>query len=186
MVSIAGYSIRCGWLRKATVTVRFDKIPRVGEIESIPEDHPRDATYESTGDCSLPDGHPGTSYLRQCRTSRNAGGPATRLDAFGLDRPWETAAAQAAERTDVQGPRPDHELNWTRLQGNLHEPKGQVDGMTSSVPRVSPSDFVIGGVVCLTEIHDRNGVTPCLLSLANGSGSDVLSGIASRLLVMAI
>lgn len=186
MVSIAGYSIRCGWLRKATVTARFDKSLRVGGIESIPEDHPRDATYESTGDCSLLDGHPGTSYLRRCRTSRNGGGPGIRLDAFGLGRPWETAAAQAAERTDVQGPRPDHALNWTGLQGNLHEPKGQVDGMTSSVPRVSPSDFVIGGVVCLTEIHDRNGVTPCLLSPANGSESDVLNGIASRLLVMAI
>ncbi|KAK7430412.1 hypothetical protein QQZ08_003160 [Neonectria magnoliae] len=110
----------------------------------------------------------------------------TRPEVFGLGQPWETVVVGAAERTDAQDLTLDHELNQMKPRDILHETKGGVDGMMRAAFRTDASDFVIGGVVGLTEIHDQYDVIPCPLWLANASESDVSSEIASRRLLTVI
>jgi hypothetical protein len=78
------------------------------------------------------------------------------------DGPWETEAATAAERTDLQNPTADLELQLMSPRDIPREMEAGHVGMRGAASQKQQSDSVIGGVVSQTWIRDRRGVTPCL------------------------
>lgn len=160
--TVGYYSIQHGLLHMATVMVKFDTTLPVVGIGYILAIRLHDAAYESTWDCTHHGVHPWMPS-RQRPTLKRVSGWVIYPEIFGLDGPWENGAATVAERTDVQDPRADHELQLMTPQDILRAMEvGHVE-MTGAASQKQQSDSVIGGVVSRIWIRDRHGVTPCLL-----------------------